>query len=337
MLYVSRVLSRSRVCVCDSEDGVEDILGAEELVKYVRDLGIEIKGISLDVRGGKTRVFADPYQPPTSITASQSKCMMLNGVEILVTNDVICCIRWSKSSIPSQPVRIRLSDYGKSCANYLFWWQGLCQNTSLTLVFDDNITITSKSLVHIEKLGVRCDITEVTDQKMVDKVYRSVSGKRGYHQNAIQVIDTFERGSLYKAIGFLNSGIFLPTSMQGVYTDQKIVDEIAKRFGSEFKSIADCSFAFNGKADVYSNYIRFIHTIEGYAYSGAGFYTLRDVCSTDLREILAKYTTCNAGVVYRFCNYVKNFSVIPKDIQEAFVKFASRAIEFLVDSNPYWG
>lgn len=332
MLYVSKILSRSKICITDSDDGVEDILGASELIKYVRDLGVHIEGIKLVKRADRYAVYADVRQPPDTVTARQAKSIILSGVNIVSTGGLISSIKWSKDSRVEGPVSIRLSDFGSKCADYLFWWEGLCRYPNLTLVFDDKIEISSKSLKRIDEVGIVSDVSGVVNNKLAETVYKSyTTQKAGCALNLI--IDNPERFRIKKAMNFLSYGKIGVSDAQDIFYDKELTAQLASKLISEFRSLSKCQFIWNAKVAEFVGYMtckRYARDIAASCFDVRSFDRLRDCCAEQLRAILSTYTMCNSVAVFRFCNFVYNFKFVPKEVKDIWVDFCSRANRWLL-------
>lgn len=334
MLYVSRMVDRSHVCVTDSDDGVEDVLTASELIKYTRDLGLDIKGVSVfRGKGGRYKVSASVYQPMETVSTTQTKHKVLSGVDVKVSGSTITSIQWPVQR-DDHPVSIRLSNFGTSCADYIFWWKGLTENRNLTIILDDKIKATGKSFKYLSIIGVKFDLREVKNEKLATLVYKAfmaTHGNRGVRGERFPVFiqDDLNRLRYWQAVYYLDNEPLSWNDHKEVFHDEQIAARIYKEFAGEFKAISECEFYLNSKdsESERSWYIRRkYYDID--PDRDDDFDYMRRNCMPDLFNLIANYTTCNSGVVTRFKNYIMYFDV-PKDIQEAFIKFARNAHDFL--------
>lgn len=183
MLYVSRWVGRgTSVGVVDTDDNVEEVCPLFKVASSVKDLGIDIRGCSF---AGK-RAVLNPYQPPETKTQLQLKMKILNFVDIEVYSSSISSIRWQPDNI-AKPVRIRLSDFGTCCTDYILRGSSVVHRHCVTLVFDDKLSVLPSlsvtAAVHPNlsmHSDVRYDLLDVTNGRLALSVYKSLLAYLGY-------------------------------------------------------------------------------------------------------------------------------------------------------------
>lgn len=331
MLYVSRMLSRSQVCVVDTDDGVEEILNGGELVRCLRDYGLEIKGVTLHNKNGRFSVTATPCQPDDTISTFQVKQKLLRGVDVKVSGDIITSIQWT-DSVP-QPVSVRLSDFGTKCADYLFWWEGLCTNEKLTLIFDDKMSATSKSLKFLSVLRVKVDLREVTNDKLARLIYKAFgeSYKGRYLSGTdypFYIIDNEERLKFWQAVYSLNHSVIGVASVAKLCEYPGVAERIYKEFGTEFRALAKCPFTLVHTHDSHFRCRSYIRNILDVA-DETDYTTLFYHCFPQVLNILEAHSTLKKDSIVRFRNYLHYFSNIPDDMKEAFATLCFTANDYL--------
>lgn len=315
----------------DTDDGVESIVGANEILRCVKTLGMEIKGIRVETHERKRdKVFAEVYQPPENITATQSKCSVLKGVNVMTNGDKITCIKWNKEADLGPAVSVRLSDYGTSCADYLFLWAGVVVNSKLTFILDDKITLSGKSLKYAAKCKVRVDIREVTNKRTVELVYKAYA-RKGDIFNLDLVIDNADRYNFRAVIDIISNGDASDELLEP-FVDRHTGLRIAEKYRSEFRALSKCTFAFNKRIDEFGVFnICYRYSVQlGIVNFDADFYSIKVKCAPSLRQILADFTNCDSGAVNRFFNYILFIDEVPDDIQEMFASLCNNANRWLI-------
>lgn len=186
MLYISRCIDFSKYGVVDTDDGVEEVVGLMDIIKMVRDTHIDIKGvvsdpdiICSDFGPGMIR----PYQPAETMTALQAKTNLLSHVCVKTYGTMITSVCWRVDEL-REPVRIRLSDFGSSCADCILRENLLLGSKTVILVLDDKLSVTPKtfrlgrlmpSAVDIkEGIGVVFDMHEVRNKRLASRIYFSL-------------------------------------------------------------------------------------------------------------------------------------------------------------------
>lgn len=159
MLYISRYFGVGRYGVVDTDDGVEQVVTKKELVNSL-NLGCEIRGASDE---NTIRV----YQPTETRSQLQVKTYALLRVDIKTYKDCIVDISFDPNQI-TNPVTLRLSDYGKKCGDYLLAYTKQAAKHKVTLILDDKIGFGKKSFWippsnNLEAFGLNIDIRELCD------------------------------------------------------------------------------------------------------------------------------------------------------------------------------
>lgn len=344
MYYVSRRYGTNKFGVTDTEDGVEEMFTYQELKEAVVDLGIDIKGVEVFTRctrQGQRRSISgiSVYQLEDTVQTKQIKLHVLTGVDVKTAGDEIVGISWSNPD-ERKPYSLRLSNYGKSCANYIFsdikeYRWGLA--SFLTIILDDKIEVTSKTFKRCAGFGVIVDLREVTNEKTVKAVYSEMISERYMSSTRLpnHVIDNEERLNYWRAVCILNggfkSGEFEKPIRHLFPNPNNILTQIDKKYSSEFLSISNCSFAVSQRGRVASLFKQYVIWVTEpkmqYVLDCADVDTLRETILDSLFRMLAWCTTCNKSVLERFKNYIKYFEPTA-DTRDAFLIFCRRANNF---------
>lgn len=186
MLFISRNVGTDKYGVVDTDDNVEEVLTWSELVHAVLDCGLEIAGAPRGMVGGTPVVAkAVPYQHESYATPLMSKTSLLRHVDITVWRSMITRVFW-RAEEADGPIRIRLSDFGDSCADCMLLDNNISAwGNRVTLVLDDKITLSdctftlrnpNMSAIGAESaLRVALDVRDVTRIDTIKMVYRYLS------------------------------------------------------------------------------------------------------------------------------------------------------------------
>ena len=200
--------------VVDSDDGVEEVVGADDIQTIVREYGVDIAGVEYcdNYRNMSGR---HPYQLNPSLVCV--KTSLMKHIDVTVYGSMITGIKWN---IPTKtlPTSIRLSDFGDSCAD-LMMFENL-ENSSLngliTLIFDDNIqSIEPRALrlcgyggetCHLGSgdggVGMIVDLHEVHDAALASNIYQQLFA---YSGNIFgHIIDIEERKHIMRQVWLAN-------------------------------------------------------------------------------------------------------------------------------------
>lgn len=179
MLYISRIINDPvidvKYGVVDTDDDVETLIGMEELSDIVLRKHIHIDGVILESSdSGQYVKDTVPYQDMRYYSAKQAKTKALLGVDVRVWRNIVTGIL-ADGAVAKSDVRIRLSDYGTELAggSYLGWTNISKLGQMMTLVLDDKITDFDCSSHRV--YGVRFDISEVTNQAIIDALFYRMS------------------------------------------------------------------------------------------------------------------------------------------------------------------
>lgn len=202
MLYISRYFGFDRYGVADTDDGREEIVDINEIHRSVALLGIEIAGVQRTnsfFTGGVVSV----YQPPKMASVLQAKTLTMSHILVKKFRSTITGIEVHSADI-KEPVKIRLSDFGSKCADFLFANNPFAGRHVLTLVLDNKLEFTSRSFllrvwdnscIGQNGIGVVFDITEL-GRKKAEQVYHQVfSGEKP--ELFASVVDRPERWATY--------------------------------------------------------------------------------------------------------------------------------------------
>lgn len=341
MLYVSGFAGQLKYIITDTDDGSETIAVWPEIEDYCINLGLDIKGVILGEKTvrGRTKLGIKSisiYQHPEEVTRQQAKLKVLKGVDVVVNAGRIALIKAHMDGAGT--IRLKLSDYGTVCGDYILMEMHYVRGFTLILELDDSIVLTSKSLSYFIERGVVVDLLGVTNKKTIQYVTAEVarSSYRYLSLGAEAIIDTHERINLYKAIAVLNrEENTLPnlSTIEDLIPDCAEVQKvIAKKYRAEFKSISEANFDTKSASVrwamvsrpfvVWLSANKGLLTWEEYAW-------LRGTRFMEIFGVLKEISTCTPSVLTRFSNYVRFFDVSP-EIQESFVRLCQRAGDWLL-------
>lgn len=181
MLFLSRRVGLNTYGVVDTDDNVETVVSYKDLASCIIERGLKIAGVAVLADRSSAALSVAPYQLQDSITPFQVKTSLAYHVDIITYGTIITGIRIHSSEIVA-PVRLRLSDYGDSCAAYIFRGLNSCSRLhKLTLVIDDKLSLADEtfyigsidagSSLGLRGIGVVFDMREVTDTKIVGNIY----------------------------------------------------------------------------------------------------------------------------------------------------------------------
>ena len=186
MLFISRITEDEfitpvtiddnvRYGVVDTDDDVETLVDIQQLSDAVFQYGLEIKGVK--VKCDDTRRYINEVeisQDPKYLTGKQAKLKSLMGVDLFVYKGDITLVIADGFVSQHNDVVIRLSDYGKR----MEWcipvgWIHHRDINKLILVIDDKIEMVGQT-PRLGGLYVRYDIREVTNDALIERIYRSL-------------------------------------------------------------------------------------------------------------------------------------------------------------------
>lgn len=195
MLYISRLFHDGSYGVVDTDDWHETVVTMKQLEYCIFSFHLDIKGVVLS--GNKADILdAVPYmgQPPTR---KQTKLKLLSGVEIYTFGRIITRISYKYFPDVGVP-RIRLSDYGDECADFLIHVEEGHEH-AVTLVLDDKLKFspytfrmpkTTIGLLLGGGPGVGYDVRELRNEEKVKAIYASVLA---YYGSVKYIFDDEER------------------------------------------------------------------------------------------------------------------------------------------------
>ena len=179
MLYVSRMIGYSHLGVVDTETGKEEIYDRESVAHTITKRGIFIVGAAFERQFGVYDVSSlpTPYQPPETVTPLQVKMNVLCGIDVRVYKSTITRFIF-RAEERQYPVRLRLSDFGDSVADYVLFGNQSAYNQVMEVVVDDKIkSVTANSfrvdvgILSAQALGVVFDLRELTDDMLAENIY----------------------------------------------------------------------------------------------------------------------------------------------------------------------
>ena len=179
MLFISRRVGLDCFGVVDTDDGVEEVVNKDDIAENVTRYKLDIKGVK-EVGTLGIAVDIEPYQDVATMTRLQTKTSMLSKVDVTVYDKYITSIRWHTID---EPATIRLSDFGERCEDCILVGNTLQGEHNITLVFDDKLKSITPHTLTVEGWstslgkdgrGVVVDLRELTNETIVEDVYRSL-------------------------------------------------------------------------------------------------------------------------------------------------------------------
>lgn len=188
MLFVSRYIGKTQYGVVDTDDWKEEVVSYEQIQDACVNHRLEIMGTEVSTSNFENYFYLFvvdifPYQPPELISHLQTKTRVLKHVDVTAYNFMITSVFIDAESITS-PKYIRLSDYGVFCADCFLENNRGSREHKVTLVLDDRIEV-SELAFHfrrqnefqgIGRIGVKVDISEVTNKETLRRVFSSFNG-----------------------------------------------------------------------------------------------------------------------------------------------------------------
>lgn len=184
MLYVSRYCGAGGYGVVDTDDDVEEIVTfgyLQMLASTAPD--VHIYGVNTV---GKTVSMIAPYQPSATMSRDQLKLQLLHRVDVTVYKSTVTGILWNNDGLIGRP-RIRLSDFGKFCGEFVLCCNTEVADTRMELVIDDKISISETSFrphkyhsfsEYMHETGVVFDLRELHDEGRAEMVYMQLATGR---------------------------------------------------------------------------------------------------------------------------------------------------------------
>lgn len=174
MLYVSRYIDEiDKVVVVDTDDGEETIINTNMLDHYCRTLHLDIKGVDSRWAALDMDSCITIYQDPATKTKRQNKLAVMYGVDIVTSQGMITHISWGEVI---KPVKVRLSDFGSECADFLVHGNSWVCNKKIVLVLDDKLKIRASSFAVVEHEiwdypDAVLDLQEISDDELAESLY----------------------------------------------------------------------------------------------------------------------------------------------------------------------
>lgn len=198
MLYVSRRIGNFSYGVVDTDDGTEEVVKKGDIVEAVNHLGVKIEGF--DAKTKKVHI----YQPEDTLTQLQVRARVLKHLDIKIYGSMITCIKWNPAEI-KHPVSIKLSDFGRFCADRILMENEHAGHHTVTLVFDDGIVFKpdafwlghalDASYAGVDGYGVLFDLRLMTENELVWWVYRVLfdDARKNLSKVANSILDSDSR------------------------------------------------------------------------------------------------------------------------------------------------
>lgn len=338
MFYISRCIGKDKWGVVDTDDYVETPCTLNQIKDAVLIHGIKIEGVSLvhSRFSGWCVESVTVYQNPAFSSRIQAKTAALLGVVVTTSGTDIVSIT-VPSTLSQNTVKLRLSEYGKSCSGHILQNIKVDIGKQLILVLDDNITVTAKTFSSIaDCIGVFIDIHDVKNEKTLQKVYNCDGFRGGYNRVDLYIFDFPERLDFYKGVVFLNKGPGDSSSQGDIMKSFRSFEEVSQKLGEHFKSsfkkLADSEFMVRGKIDpFYSTYFasrRSLSTIRSSYEANMLTFDIARANSEDLVWSMRTLSNVNRTVLMQFERYIRWFDPIP-EVRALFVRFSVRSVQWI--------
>lgn len=245
MLILKKQLTEIKYEVLDTDDNVVEIDTRDNLIRYVKDLGLKIQGVDVDAKGYVT------FNPQYNYSIKETKFKILRGIDIHVENGELVNLSYNESL---QDTTIKLSDYCNFIAPHCFKPSfGIKTNSHITLILDNSLEFKSFSFIDCFYCGViKMDITALSDKK-AEYVYKEAMkadalGLFPYNNSCI--IDNAERLNYYWADSIMNKGFLLfngqVSKLEEVLPDvDKYTKLMRKKYLKLFEHVANAEIRFN--------------------------------------------------------------------------------------------
>lgn len=245
MLILKKQLTEIKYEVLDTDDNVVEVDTRDNLIRYVKDLGLKIQGVDVDAKGYVT------FNPQYNYSIKETKFKILRGVDIHVENGELVNLSYNESL---QDTTIKLSDYCNFIAPHCFKPSfGIKTNSHIILILDNSLEFKSFSFIDCFYCGViKMDITALSDKK-AEYVYKEAMkadalGLFPYNNSCI--IDNAERLNYYWADSIMNKGFLLfngqVSKLEEVLPDvDKYTKLMRKKYLKLFEHVANAEIRFN--------------------------------------------------------------------------------------------
>lgn len=343
MLYINRFVGDGSYGVVDTDDGSETVISHSDLSKCCIELGLDIKGVTIAKRtlsgGGQADCIFDVkvYQSDASLTSKQTKDLLLRGVDVKTYKGEIVSIEVKPGSVPVG-YRLRLSDYGNSCGEYILksmpeYWN----NPFLVLVLDDKVRINGKTLKWMTKHGVSVDTHEVTDQKVIWIVCRELTQSlTKMDMVKSYVFDSQDRMDFYMSFAILSRWGNEHPTITGigdvVHDARKATRIVLKKYKSEFLKMASNEHKWTVRGIIHNESIDFLKWLADPINRGildfGDYDSLRKSNFMQIFRVLREASACNPYVLLRFENFF-NWFIVDSEMQSVFVDFCRNTGNFL--------
>lgn len=245
MLILKKQLTELKYEVLDTDDGITEIATIYELTDYVKDLGLKIQGVDIDVNGYVT------FNPQYNYSIKETKFKVLKGIDIHVENGELINLTYNENL---QDTTIKLSDYCNFIAPHCFKPSlGVKTNSHITLILDNSLEFKSFSFIDCFYCGViKMDITALSDKK-AEYVYKEAMKADAlglFPYNNSCVIDNTERLNYYWADSIMTKGFLLfngqVSRLEEVLPDvDKYTKLMRKKYLKLFEHVANAEIRFN--------------------------------------------------------------------------------------------
>lgn len=352
MLYISRQLTRNNYMVMDTDDGVEEVATASELLEYVKS-GLDIKGVVYNKLKTGQQFYIKVY---TEATSSSSKLKFMYGINMTGNGDILKSFNGNNKDLVKS-CTIRVSDYFTIVDNFSFGrFYAKDTSTKVKIIFDDKITISPKAFNSFYSNCAILDFTEYSDDKIVAKCYAAIFGSN----SSVYNFDYYKRKIIDKPFRFeLNTMLHMLSNASPLNTPQlssralefldysnEVNKALLKILMKEFKSLGTTKEFFWAESLV-SGSLRVNNTsqneigvsqtkrmlgIKKFSHLDLDSdYILNDSAMIAYGRCIGKVTTINSKSIKRLVNYIYYFKQDCSDeVKSYYINLVRRFIDWVV-------
>lgn len=341
MLYIHRKITQGTWGVIDTDDWSETEVCLVDLRHYVEDLGVDIKGVSIEEENGVRHVksiaiFDRNVQGSSALVA---KIRALCDVAICVDNGYISSISLGAKSSRSD-VRVRLSEVGHCLGYHALGsdWRGYEDGRIFTVVLDDKLDYVPGCLYHFWDSGIHIDIRELTREDVIEELYLELARMSGSSDMSsfLGVDDEPERFDKRLAEYALSVLRGYTTGNDPPFRNRLFASKYAaNKYGRYFIELVDMNWSFSDKRNllnfcpdtVLENAI-LANSPKLCILESGDYRAIRGSCFGEVFDVMMRLMSDGSEMWGKFRNYVNYFEV-PVVLQKAFVKLCERSVPFI--------
>lgn len=351
MLYIHRKITDGIYGVVDTDDWSEDEVRLQDFQRICVDLGVDIKGVSVEtvkgVRHVKSVSIFDRSIPGAETEVAKLKTLC--DIDIKIVNGYIDSIVVGANANVSN-LRFRLSDIAQVAGYHLFRyhsdWYDSADGFFMTFILDDKLDYAPRSMYNFYSFGVRLDISQLKNEQVVDEIYEELArGISLTFDDYMAVIDDPKRfdSHLAESALALNRAHYCECS-DPCFKDKDFASKyVLKKYGKMFIQLSNLDLksvltTCQDRAISASSIMRWVTFSQD---------AMEILDSKDYEKIrLSRFGTVFDAVMeltyltdnldwVRFRNYI-NFFEVPVIIQRAFIRLCRNFVSFGGNHVKFW-